>query len=322
MSKLRQLIYLFLSFQIGICNSQTNDISQYFSNQLYSNPSFAGTNYCPKYYIAYRNQLNNIAYAYTSYYASYDQHINKLNFDIGILLYRDVQGNKTFKNTYGGLILAKEFNTRAKTSFKLGAEIGYLRNKVSFENASFADMIHPYYGFIYSTNEPAETYADGHLNTKASFLLINEKAYLGLAINNLNNPKNKKTEEDFIKHRGLNATAGYEFSVKTTHGEAFLMPTFLYDYQNFTNSFCVGVYTGITKIIAGCWLKSATTTNAESFTGMIGFVEKKFKFAYSCDYATLRGDFIRFNTHELSLTLTPGCSERKKKVKAIKCPGI
>jgi len=322
MKKLRLSTFLLLSYFVQFSYAQTTDISHHFSNRLYLNPSFAGFNICPKYYLGYRNQINNIAYSYVSYYASYDQHIEKPNFDLGILLYRDVQGYKVFRNTYGSLVLAKTFKTRSKSTFKLGAEIGYLRNKISLENASFADMIHPYYGFIYSTNESAYSYADGHLNTKIGMLLYSSSYYVGVSINNLNGPKNKKTDDDFLKHRGLNLHAGIEFNVNSDIGDIIISPTFLYDYQNFTNSFSVGIYTGLKKLIAGCWVKSTTTQNAESFIAMIGFVEKKFKFAYSCDYATLRGDFFRFNTHELSLTLTPGCIERKRKVKAIKCPGI
>lgn len=324
---LRKIILLHIALVGGMLTScgQVLDFSQHYTNLLNSNPAFAGTYGCHRLYANYRNQLNNIAKSYVSYYLSYDKNIKKPNIDIGALLSRDEQGGGVFRNTYGGLILAKQFRVNKGLQFKLAAEVGYFQYKLSTENSSFADMIHPYYGFIYYSTEPLETYSEGHLNIKGAFLMYSSTFFAGATLKNLNAPRNKQTENEKLMQRGLQVILGKEFIIKNQFSKLkglSVFPTFFYDYQNLTNAFSVGMYTSYWKLIAGCWIRNTLSYNAESFVYMLGFVEKNFKFAYSCDYATLKGDFFRFNTHELSITFYPKCSEKNNKIRAIKCPGM
>ena len=71
---------------------------------------------------------------------------------------------------------------------------------------------------------------------------------------------------------------------------------------------------------AGGGYRQNFSKNANSFTFFVGVVQKKFRFAYSCDVT--RNTTRKFDTHEVSLGYQFDCREKKKKFEAVKAPTI
>ena len=80
------IFYLFLSL---ILKSQGNHYSQFYSNKLYLNPSFSGTDVCPRVILGFRDQWPRLAGEYVSYTTSYDQSFNKVG--VGFYLMQMMQ---------------------------------------------------------------------------------------------------------------------------------------------------------------------------------------------------------------------------------------
>lgn len=59
----------------------------------------------------------------------------------------------------------------------------------------------------------------------------------------------------------------------------------------------------------------------ESFVFFVGFVEKKYKFAYNCDVEIKSKIGGNFKTHEISFSYQFDCVGKRKKYGAVKAPG-
>ncbi|MEZ7930391.1 MAG: type IX secretion system membrane protein PorP/SprF, partial [Flavobacteriales bacterium] len=71
--------------------AQDPEFSQFYSNPLYLNPAFAGSNNCPRVALNYRNQWPAISGSFVTQSVSYDQRLgyNK-GAGIGLLVTNDV----------------------------------------------------------------------------------------------------------------------------------------------------------------------------------------------------------------------------------------
>ena len=68
-----------------IC-SQDAEFSQFFSNPLYLNPAFAGTNSCPRFSTNHRAQWTGLPNVFNTTSFSYDQNIDKIHGGLGIII--------------------------------------------------------------------------------------------------------------------------------------------------------------------------------------------------------------------------------------------
>jgi len=76
--------------------AQDPAISQFYANPLYMNPAMAGVEGSAKVYLGYRNQWPGATQPYSTYHASYEQFLEKLQGGIGVHVINDRQGGGIF----------------------------------------------------------------------------------------------------------------------------------------------------------------------------------------------------------------------------------
>ena len=62
---------------------------QFFSNPLYLNPAFAGTNNCPRLSANHRAQWTGLPTIFNTTSVSYDQNFDKIHGGLGIIIVND-----------------------------------------------------------------------------------------------------------------------------------------------------------------------------------------------------------------------------------------
>ena len=324
---MRKFVTIAIAFLIVISGkSQSPDISQSTLNLIYTNPAFAGTKICPRLITGYRNKYMSLGSVYQTFNASYDQYFDDIKGDIGVTFISDIQSKGVIKNTLAGLIYAKDIDLSSKVTLKLALQAEYLNHAVNTGLMSYPDMIDPTYGFIYKSDEPIISTQFHKANIGAGILAYSEKQYFGVSLFNINQPTSKLANKNYILQRKISIQYAYDIlhrpsqqSLKTaTH----IMPNILIFNQGKSTQIDYGI--NITKyfLMGGIVLKQNIGTNFDSFSLLIGFIQKKFKFAYNCDISMGRVTGSLFDTHEASLTYFFNCVEKKKKNKAINCPGI
>jgi len=305
---------------------QSAEFTQVSTNLLYSNPAFAGTNVCPRLYLDYRNKFLSLGSAYQTFYASYDQHLDLAHGDIAVTAMRDVQAKGVITNTLVGLVYAKSVYLSSKTALKFGAEVDYFNHKVNSSDLSYPDMIDPFYGFVNVSQEQSLSYSASKICINAGLLLYSNKYFIGASIYNANQSVSPNANNRYLLQRRAVLVAGEKFKFVSGSSSRKILyeltPMLELQNESRSNLLIYGTNLKINKILLGVWGKQNISPLAESFSFLIGFVEKKYKFAYNCDVSISKISNRLFDSHEVSLTYYFGCVEHLKKVQAIKCPGI
>ncbi|HNY63535.1 MAG TPA: PorP/SprF family type IX secretion system membrane protein, partial [Bacteroidales bacterium] len=167
-SKLITAVLLFVS--VGL-QAQDAHFSQFYANPLYLNPAMAGTNICPRIATSFRDQWPSIKGEFVSYTLSYDQHFDKLNGGIGILLFGDRAGQGTINTYNANLMYSFKLRVSKKFNMRFALSAGYYQTSLDWNKLTFGDMIDPKYGFVYSTAEvPPGDLARGQFDFAAGMI--------------------------------------------------------------------------------------------------------------------------------------------------------
>ena len=323
---LKKSLYLTVLLSIFVNKSpfcQTPDFTQVSTNLLYSNPAFAGAIICPKLYLEYRNRFLSLGSAYQTFYGSYDQYLHQVSGDIGIVLIHDRQAKGYIKNTQLGLIYAKEIPLSKKMNFKLGVETDYFLHSASNKELSYPDQIDPFYGYIYNSNEEYFTYSTHKINVSAGLLLYNERFFAGISMYNINQPKSPNYKKSFLLLREYIAHGGAKFNLsKSPKVKSDITTIIQLQLENPYTLGIIGANLRVNQLVLGLWNKQNFTLKNESFSILIGFVEKKYKFAYNCDMSFSGASSKKIDSHEVSFTYYFNCIDFKRKIRAIRCPGF
>ena len=70
----------------GKCFAQDPMFTQFYSNPIYLNPAFSGSNKCPRIVSNYRNQWPGFSGDFITTSVSYDQYIDAIKGGLGVML--------------------------------------------------------------------------------------------------------------------------------------------------------------------------------------------------------------------------------------------
>src|SRR5690606_27680543 len=168
--------------------AQDPHFSQYYSNPLYLNPAFAGSNICPRASLNYRNQYP-VLDVFQTYSASYDQYVDGLNGGIGVLVMRDNAGGGALTTTEASLIYSYHLKVSRKFTLLAGFQGTFRQRAVNWGQFTFPDQIDPYYGFVPESQQgrPASE-TSNNLDVSAGILGFTEKFYFGASFHHLTQP--------------------------------------------------------------------------------------------------------------------------------------
>jgi type IX secretion system PorP/SprF family membrane protein len=326
MTKRIALLILLALWAVSLrLNAQDPGFSQFYANQLYLNPAFAGSATCPRIILNYRNQWPGLGSTFVTTNASYDQYVPFVQGGLGLHIMSDQQGDGTIKTTAASGMYSYTLKATRNFSISGGFQAAYVQRKLDWNNLIFPDMIDELWGIIYRTNEKIpEDVTKGYADFSAGVLGFGKNYFVGFAAHHLTQPtesfyksSNAYLPRKYTLHFGTQIPI---FNQSFKRGELLLSPNFMYQRQQDFEQLNYGLYLSRQAVTAGFWFRQTLNFSYDSFILLIGFVQPNFKFAYSYDITVSSLSAKALGAHEISLIFQFPCRNKSKKFNAIKCP--
>ncbi len=308
-------------------SAQDPEFSQFYANPLYLNPALAGINICPRIIANYRNQWPSLDNAFVAYNASFDQYFDVLHGGVGLLLTTDRASGGNLNTTIIGLMYAYKFNITGHLQASAALKVNYYQRSLQWQNLTFEDMIDPQSGFTLPTSEkPPDNSTVGVPDFSAGvFLAYDDLVYGGIAVDHLSQPKigfyasnSTQLYMKYTVHVGsvINLKKGGSWG---DDREFSISPNILYQQQFNFHQLNIGLYLTIDPFVGGLWFRH-NFENADALIPMIGFHWKSLRVGYSYDYTVSNLQGASGGAHEVSASWQFPCIEKKRHIRAIKCP--
>lgn len=327
---LRRIIYisvLTLSlFSKGF--SQDPTFSQFYANQLYLSPSFAGATEEYRVAMNYRNQWPAIPGVFHTYSISFDKALINFNSGIGVLATYDVAGSGELSTTNIGLLYSYDFNInrewhiRPGVNFKfyyLGLDLAKLLWSSSLTGGSTpAPSIHP---------PSFDNVADVDFAT--SGLVYNDRMWAGITLDHLLVPKTSFYGEDATVPIKFNVYGGIQVIKKTrlrTKLREVLSIAMNFQAQARFIQTDLGLYYYKDPLIFGLWYRGIpliTSQAGDAIIGLVGIKTSQLHIGYSYDFTISNLISSSAGAHEISLVYeftSFSIGSQKKRIRAIPCP--
>lgn len=316
----------FLCFILLCCVSaklyaQPVDFSQTPSNYIYTNPAFAGNNNCPTLYTSYRIRHFGDGNLYSTNFLSFDNYAASLNTDIGFTILHDIQ-NSIFHTSGVSAILAKDILIAKGMMLKYGLGLGYFYSTINREKLIFSDMLNPFSPETGTSGEELSTKTQHLYDIEPCLLLYTYNIYVGVTAKHIQEYFRKNSYINPL-HATISIHAGGYF--ETSRGATLRYLFQWYPHLNIciapSSSYAqLGMRIQKNIFEFGVAFRENFSFNAESFIFFVGLVQKKYKFAYNCDFTLNARKRNYWNTHEISFSYTFDCKEQKKKLGAVRSP--
>jgi type IX secretion system PorP/SprF family membrane protein len=300
---------------LAAANAQDAIFTQFYSNPLYLNPAFAGTNYCPRICMNYRNQWPNLSGTYVTYSASFDRFVPVLAGGVGLLVVTDDQARGTLKTTMASFMYSYRIEVNREVFINAALQATYFQKKLDRGRLNFGDMIDARRGFVWNTNEIIPNQTKSNADFSAGFLLNAPKYFFGFAAHHITQP-----DEGLLGVSRLPAKftihGGAKFELGERSGE-YLQPNILFQQQGKFTQLNLGLYYNKDPFIAGLWYRTG-----DAVIALIGLQNNYFKFGYSYDVTISKLSGNTAGSHEISLQMRWGCKKPKKRYRLDSCPSI
>jgi type IX secretion system PorP/SprF family membrane protein len=327
MSK-KKLVTVFFALVsvMQMAHSQDPQFSQFYANPIYLNPALAGSTICPRIIGNFRDQWPSIGGAFVTYNASFDQYFSVLHGGVGLLVTADRAGGGNLNSTAISLSYAYKFNISSRLEASTALKVAYFQRRLVWENLTFEDMIDPKGGFILPTAEkvPDNPRIGGVDFSVGVMLDYDGKYYGGIAVDHLSQPKTGFYNDNDTKlYMKYTVHAGTTINLKQNgfgeDREFSLSPNILYQQQFKFHQLNVGLYLTIDPFIGGLWFRH-NFENADAVIPMIGIHYKNLHVSYSYDYTVSRLKAAAGGAHEIAASWQFPCVEKRRHIRAIKCP--
>ena len=328
---MKRLLYIIIVLLcVKTAKGQDPQFSQPYAAPLYLNPAFTGTTEKYRVSFTYRNQWSAIDNGFTSYMASYDQNVKKLNMGFGGYLLYDQSGANGYRVT--GINLSYSYDARIDrwSGLKGGVAAGYDFMSFNPNDLLFADQI---------IRDGAPTSVEqnigdhtSYLDLAAGVLYYNKFLWAGVSANHLNTPNISMTNQvqrlpmKFSVHAGVN--------VWNRRGEwgrelSSLNLVVHYKHQAKWDQLDIGAYYNFFPVVIGLWYRGIPLmksyeqnySNHESLILLIGLDYKnKFRIGYSYDYTISELSISSGGSHEISIIYEWPSSTKKSRLRRVACP--
>ena len=333
--KMRKIQKIILTMAMLVAASQTVSaqdfvFSQFYANPLYLNPALAGAKVCPRISLNYRNQWPALVSSFQTVSVSYDQYIDALHGGIGAIVMNDRQGDHgALMTTMAGVMYSFRFQVSRYVFVNAALQMSLINMNLDWDNLRFPDQIDPTFGFIYPTQAtPPDNMNKWYLDFDAGAVIYSDAWYAGAAVSHLTQPSNgfygiSDLPMKFTVHGGglVNLATDKRRTSSLALGTPIISPNLIYQYQGGFNYFNYGLYLDWEPFIVGVWFRHGLE-NADAFIFLVGLQHNWFKIGYSYDVTVSKLANNTAGSHEVSLGFTLPCPERKKKIRAVRCPSF
>jgi type IX secretion system PorP/SprF family membrane protein len=313
------VFFLLLSSIAFITKAQDPQFSQFYANPLYLNPAFAGTAFCPRINVNYRNQWPSIPGSFVTYNASYDQYIKPLSGGIGVYIMSDVAGQGSLTTNRIALMYSYSQALTRTLSINFALEASFFQKSINWNKLTFDDMIDPRKGFIYETQDTQRGENVYKADFSAGALLYSPIFFVGLAVHHINQPneslvlRESKLKMKWTIHGGANINLG----PPRNEDDFVISPNILYQIQGDFQQLNIGVYAKKGPVVFGIWYRFS-----DAFIMLLGFEFQQFKIGYSYDLTTSDLSTATGGAHEVSFSYRIDCQPKKRRFRTINCPSF
>lgn len=336
---MKKYILLLLTVAItGTSYAQDPEFSQFYANQLYLNPAFAGTAQGARFALNYRNQWPSISSsAFVTYAASYDQHFDGIGGGIGFQVWHDQAGDGRLSTTVFSGIYSYHLNVSDQFAIKAGLQGSVYQRSIDFTKLRFGDMIHPKLGFVLPTQEnllpdpmaPGIAYDDAFVDFSTGILGFNDKFYAGVAVHHITEPAmsfyesagvNAKLPRKYTGHLGMLIPLNQSTLRRNAKQADFIAPNIMYQRQGNFSQLNFGAYVIKGAFVAGLWYRQ-TPPNSDALIALVGLKKDVLKVGYSYDLTVSEARSAFKGSHEISLILEFEAKKKDvRKWRDLKCP--
>jgi len=310
----------------SVINAQDPQFSQFYANQLYLAPSFAGATEDYRFSLNWRNQWPSIPGVFHTYSASFDKAIPNFNSGIGILATYDVAGSGDLSTTNLGILYSYDFqindewHIRPGVSFKftyLGLDLAKLLWNSQITSGGTLPPITP---------PPFDNVADIDFST--SGLIYSPKIWGGFTVDHLLAPKSSFWGEDASTPVKVDLFGGFQIlsrgRIRKKLEEVLSVAANIMFQGKFYQS-DVGVYYYRDPITFGVWYRGipfVTSQAGDAVIAMVGIKTDQLNIGFSYDVTISNLITSTGGSYEISLIYEFASSNlnRKSRYRAIPCP--
>jgi len=212
----------------------------------------------------------------------------------------------------------------------LAIQASLMQRSLGWDKLKFEDQIDDQLGFI--DRPTLEQPPDNESIMFADFgagiaFAIGPKFYGGVAANHLTEPdmafyssNDDKLPMKITAHAGYNIDLGGGYSGSDQELSKFYMSVNgLYQQQGPFHQMNAGVYFTLYPLVFGGWYRM-NFENPDAVIALVGVTYKNWKAGYSYDFTTSQLGMNSGGAHEISFAWQFECFEKKRRIKAIKCP--
>jgi type IX secretion system PorP/SprF family membrane protein len=293
--------------------------SQFYNAHLQLNPALAGNTNSPRFQLNYRNQWPSLPTVYSTYSLSYDQYIKAIKSGVGVVLTSDNAGNGTLVSSGINGYYSYKLKISDETFLKSGMEVGFHSLSLNWNKLQFGDAIDPQNGGIspggipYPSSEIAPlNNSNNYLTIGSGLVLYNPNFYVGLSLNNLNNPdvsflgvgSNQESSSKTLPTR-ISLHAGTQITLVRGNKQVdptFISPNLMYVRQSGYNQLNVGAFLSVNKIQGGLWYRHSLY-NGDALIASIGVKKDFLKISYSFDFTLSELSIQQGGSHEIGIAV-------------------
>ena len=306
--------------------AQDPAFTQFYGNPLYLNPAMAGSANCPRISMNHRNQWPSSKGAFISNSISIDKNVEALHGGVGLQVLNDIQGEGALTNTQVSAMYSYQLQASRKLTVLTGVQATYQQRALDKTKLHFGDEIDPNYGFVFPTQENVEQFADNVSYTDISIgmMAFTKKYFAGFAMHHITEPDDAFITTSYLPrkltfHAGANFAVGRSKNMGLVMDGPFVTPNVLYMTQNGAEQLNVGMSLTNNSFSGGLYFRN-NFSNADAVLIVLGYEANGMRLGYSYDYTVSQLAGASGGAHEVSLTVQLACRDKRKKLKAIKCP--
>ena len=317
---LKIIISYCVAFSFKIAIGQDAEFTQFYSNSIYLNPAFAGTNNCPRFSTIHRSQWTGLPNVFNTTSFSYDQNINKIHGGFGVMVLSDRLNNAIQNNKISGMY-SYEIKISKKFNLRTGIEASFWQNKFNQNELTFVDMIDPIRGFVYSTANNTLNSSKNGLDFSSGILAYSDKFFLGFSTHHLTQPKQSIFSENYKLERKYTVNIGSHFPIgyKSSIGEKnwTVSPNMIFKKQGLNEQLNIGIYGENGAYVLGFWYRDNQT-----YAVLAGAKMGLIKIGYSYDINLSRLYIASSGSHEVSIQINFQCDNKNRTIQSFSCPSF
>ncbi len=314
------ILVLFATYKLV---AQDVQFSQLFADRMYLNPAYAGSDYCPRFVISYKNQWPGIQFPYVTYNAAFDKYSEAVHGGIGLRIMKDDQGSGVFNQINADFIYSYHLRINNSISAKFAFEASLYQQSMNTRDLIYYNMIDPVQGIIYPSTETISNQSFISPDFSTGLIINYKKYYFGLSVSHI--PHNLvEAHNDYLPIK-YTAHLGGIFPVlknNTKKDEFFIEPNIIFINQQNMNMLYYGMYFDISAMSFGMFFRQNIEFHLDAMVLSYHLSLKKLTIGYSYDLTLSKFFRQTLGTHELSLIYLIPCDKKIRNYNTISCPSF